>query len=145
MLAASGEARRSATCLTGKWHLGSLPEQGPNHFGFDHSYGSLAGGVSPWNHRYKQGPFTQTWHRDEKFVEEPGPVTDLIAAEACRWIQSRGPAPFLLYVPFTAVHLPLKDPSETKSQADRQPQRVRELEQVMAEISARDRDAVASE
>jgi len=98
------------TCLTGKWHLGSLPEQGPNHFGFDHSYGSLAGGVSPWNHRYKQGPFTQTWHRDEKFVEEPGHVTDLIAAEACRWIQSRGPAPFFLYVPFTAVHLPLKEP-----------------------------------
>ncbi|MBM4077283.1 MAG: arylsulfatase, partial [Planctomycetes bacterium] len=54
------------TCLTGKWHLGSLPEQGPNHFGFDHSYGSLAGGVSPWNHRYKQGPFSQTWHCNER-------------------------------------------------------------------------------
>ena len=27
------------TALIGKWHLGSLPEQGPNHFGFDHSYG----------------------------------------------------------------------------------------------------------
>jgi arylsulfatase A-like enzyme len=99
------------TCLTGKWHLGSRPEQGPNHFGFDHSYGSLAGGVSPWNHRYKQGPFSQTWHRDEKFVEEPGHVTDLIAAEACRWIESRGAAPFFLYVPFSAVHLPLKEPS----------------------------------
>ncbi len=37
------------TCLIGKWHLGSLPEWGPNHFGFDHSYGSLAGGISPWN------------------------------------------------------------------------------------------------
>jgi arylsulfatase A-like enzyme len=100
------------TCLTGKWHLGSLPEQGPNHFGFDHSYGSLAGGVSPWNHRYKQGPFSRTWHRDESFVEESGHVTDLIAAEAIRWIESRGAAPFFLYVPFTAVHLPLKEPAE---------------------------------
>ena len=45
------------TCLTGKWHLGSQPEWGPNHFGFDHSYGSLAGGVGPWDHSYKQGPF----------------------------------------------------------------------------------------
>lgn len=98
------------TCLTGKWHLGSLPEQGPNHFGFDHSYGSLAGGVSPWNHRYKQGPFTQTWHRNEKLIEESGHVTDLIAAEAVRWIESRGTAPFFLYVPFTAVHLPIKEP-----------------------------------
>jgi arylsulfatase A-like enzyme len=100
------------TCLTGKWHLGSLPNQGPNHFGFDHSYGSLAGGVSPWNHRYKQGPFTCTWHRNEKLIEEKGHVTDLIAAEAIRWIQSRGTAPFFLYVPFTAVHLPIKEPEE---------------------------------
>jgi arylsulfatase A-like enzyme len=100
------------TCLTGKWHLGSLPEWGPNHFGFDHSYGSLAGGVSPWNHRYKQGPFTRTWHRNEQLVQEPGHVTDLIAAEAIQWLESRGAAPFFLYVPFTAVHLPIKEPEE---------------------------------
>lgn len=100
------------TCLTGKWHLGSLPGQGPNHFGFDHSYGSLAGGVSPWNHRYKEGAFTRTWHRDEKLIEEEGHVTDLIAAEATKWIGSRGAAPFFLYAPFTAVHLPLKEPAE---------------------------------
>lgn len=100
------------TCLTGKWHLGSRPDQGPNHFGFEHSYGSLAGGVSPWNHRYKQGPFTRTWHRNETLLEEPGHVTDLIAAEAVRWIESRGERPFFLYVPFTAVHLPIKEPDE---------------------------------
>jgi arylsulfatase A-like enzyme len=100
------------TCLVGKWHLGSLPAQGPNHFGFDHSYGSLAGGVSPWNHRYKMGPFTQTWHRNETLLEEPGHVTDLIAAEAVHWLQSRTDKPFFLYVPFTAVHLPVKEPAE---------------------------------
>lgn len=100
------------TCLTGKWHLGSRPEEGPNHFGFDHSYGSLAGGVSPWNHRYKKGPFTQTWHRNQTLIEEEGHVTDLIAAEAVRWIESRREDPFFLYVPFTAVHLPIKEPAE---------------------------------
>lgn len=100
------------TCLTGKWHLGSLPEQGPNHFGFDHSYGSLAGGVSPWNHRYKQGPFSVTWHRNEKLIEEEGHVTNLIADEATKWIETRGEAPFFLYAPFTAVHLPVKEPEE---------------------------------
>lgn len=100
------------TCIAGKWHLGSLPEWGPNHFGFDHSYGSLAGGVSPWNHRYKQGPYSQTWHRNEKLLEETGHVTDLIAAEGVQWIKSRGEAPFFLYVPFTAVHLPIKEPDE---------------------------------
>ena len=30
--------------ITGKWHLGSKPEEGPQKFGFDHGYGSLAGG-----------------------------------------------------------------------------------------------------
>lgn len=100
------------TCLTGKWHLGSLPEQGPNHFGFDHSYGSLAGGVSPWNHRYKKGSFTETWHRNEVLLEEPGHVTDLITAEAIRWLEGRTDKPFFLYVPYTAVHLPVKEPAE---------------------------------
>jgi len=100
------------TCLTGKWHLGSKPEWGPNHFGFDHSYGSLAGGVGPWNHFYKQGPFSTTWHRNEQLVEEQGHVTDLIAREAVRWIDERTDRPFFLYVPFTAVHLPVKEPAE---------------------------------
>lgn len=100
------------TCITGKWHLGSKPEWGPNHFGFDHSYGSLAGGVGPWDHRYKLGGFSVTWHRDGELIEEPGHVTDLIAQEAIRWIGGRGDRPFFLYVPFTAVHLPIKEPPE---------------------------------
>ncbi|MCA9034455.1 MAG: sulfatase-like hydrolase/transferase [Planctomycetaceae bacterium] len=100
------------TCLTGKWHLGSLPKWGPNHFGFDHSYGSLAGGVSPWNHFYKKGPYVTTWHRDEALIEEEGHVTDLITNEAVQWITSRTDQPFFLYVPFTAVHLPVKEPTE---------------------------------
>ncbi len=100
------------TALIGKWHLGSLPEQGPNQFGFGHSYGSLAGGVSPWNHRYKQGEFSRTWHRNGTFVEEQGHVTDLLTAEAISWIEARSKAPFFLYIPFTAVHLPLKEPDE---------------------------------
>jgi len=100
------------TCLTGKWHLGSKPEWGPNHFGFDHSYGSLAGGVGPWNHRYKQGPYSVTWHRNEKLIEEAGHVTDLITREAVRWIAQQDDRPFFLYVPFTAVHLPVKEPED---------------------------------
>ena len=98
------------TCLIGKWHLGSLPKWGPNHYGFDHSYGSLAGGVSPWNHRYKKGEYSVTWHRNGELLEESGHVTDLLADEAVTWIESRDDSPFFLYVPFTAVHLPLKEP-----------------------------------
>jgi arylsulfatase A-like enzyme len=98
------------TAITGKWHLGSLPEWGPNHFGFDHSYGSLAGGCGPYDHRYKQGPYTETWHRNEERISEEGHITDLIAGEAVRWIENRGDRPFFLYVPFTAPHIPIQEP-----------------------------------
>jgi arylsulfatase A-like enzyme len=98
------------TALCGKWHLGSKSEWGPNHFGFDHSYGSLAGGVGPWDHHYKEGEFMKTWHRNEKLITEEGHVTDLILKEALGWLEARKEAPFFLYVPFTAVHLPLKEP-----------------------------------
>lgn len=100
------------TCLVGKWHLGSKPEWGPNHYGFDHAYGSLAGGVTAWSHRYKQGQFSVTWHRNGKLLEEEGHVTDLLTHEAIGWIKQRGDQPFFLYVPFTAVHLPINEPQE---------------------------------
>ncbi len=99
------------TGLFGKWHMGSDPEYGPNHYGFNHSYGSLAGGVDPYNHCYKRGRFSFTWHRNEVKMEEVGHVTDLITNEACNWLGSRT-EPWFCYVPFTAVHLPIKAPQE---------------------------------
>ena len=41
-LAGALKARGYETALIGKWHLGSKPTEGPQRFGFDHSYGSLA-------------------------------------------------------------------------------------------------------
>jgi arylsulfatase A-like enzyme len=101
-----------ATGITGKWHLGSLPEWGPGKFGFDHAYGSLAGGVGPWNHRYKRGDYTHTWHRNGELIEEEGHVTDLLTAEAVKFLAAKRDGPFFLYVPFTAVHHPLDEPNE---------------------------------
>ena len=95
------------TGLFGKWHLGSPPQFGPNQFGFNTAYGSLAGGVDPYNHRYKRGEFSVTWHRNGNLVEERGHVTDLIVRAARKWIESRDRSWFC-YVPFTAVHVPIK-------------------------------------
>ena len=97
------------TGLFGKWHLGSLPQYNPTYYGFNHAYGSLAGGVDPYNHRYKKGPYSFTWHRNGGLVEENGHVTDLIQREASQWIESRK-NPWFCYVPFTAVHIPVKAP-----------------------------------
>lgn len=100
------------TAIMGKWHLGSKPEWGPLKFGFDHSYGSLAGGVNPWNHLYKHGPYSRTWHRNDELIDEDGHVTDLIASEAVRFVETPRESPFLLYVPFTAVHTPFDEPQQ---------------------------------
>ncbi len=95
------------TGLFGKWHLGSSPRFGPNEYGFETAYGSLAGGVDPYNHFYKRGEYSVTWHRNGQLVEEAGHVTDLITREAVSWIE-RCQRPFFCYVPFTAVHVPVK-------------------------------------
>jgi len=99
------------TGLFGKWHLGSSPQFGPNHFGFNTSYGSLAGGVDPYNHHYKRGEFSQTWHRNCQLIKQSGHVTDLITDEAIKWLVGRE-KPWFCYVPFTAVHVPIKAPQK---------------------------------
>jgi len=98
------------THITGKWHLGSKTEWGPKKFGFDFSHGSLAGGVNPINHLYKRGPFSKTWHRNDRLIDEEGHVTDLIGAEAVKFIEAKHAKPFFIYVPFTAVHTPFDEP-----------------------------------
>lgn len=100
------------TALVGKWHLGSKPEWGPQKYGFDHSYGSLAGGVTSNTHVYKTGPFARTWHRNGKLIEEEGHVTDLLTREAVDFVEKKRAGPFFLYVPYTAVHLPIDEPKE---------------------------------
>lgn len=100
------------TALSGKWHLGSAPDHGPNHFGFESSYGSLAGAVGMYDHRYRKGPFEHTWHRDHRLIDgsENGThATDLVTQEAVRVIEDEDPRPFFLYVPFHSVHTPLDE------------------------------------
>jgi len=109
-LAAALKSAGYETAITGKWHLGSHPDWGPQRFGFDHGYGSLAGGCGPYDHRYKMGEFTRTWHRQGQLIDEQGHVTDLIAREALEWLRERGDKPFFLYVPFTAIHVPIDEP-----------------------------------
>jgi arylsulfatase A-like enzyme len=101
------------TFLAGKWHLGSRLEWGPQNYGFDHSYGSLAGAVDPWEHTYRKGEYMKTWHRDGEFVEEKGNATELIVKQAIEWIRAKR-EPWFIYVPFQAVHIPIDAPEEFK-------------------------------
>ena len=101
-----------ATYLCGKWHLGSQAEHGPNHFGFDQSYGSMAGAVGMYDHRYRPGPFEKSWHRNHEPLgdrEDGVHATDLVAREAVRIIEAPREKPFFLYLAFHAVHTPLDE------------------------------------
>jgi arylsulfatase A-like enzyme len=101
------------TAMAGKWHLGSRPEWGPNHYGFVHSYGTLTGATDPWTHGYRRGPYEQTWHRDGRRLDEEGNATELVARQALQWIREKR-EPWFIYVPFHAVHIPVDAPDEFK-------------------------------
>ena len=100
------------TFLCGKWHLGSTPAHGPQHFGFDHAYGSLAGAVGMYDHRYRKGPFEVTWHNDGTPIpghENGRHATDLVADRAVQCIEAEHVNPFFLYLAFHAPHTPLDE------------------------------------
>jgi len=89
------------TFFAGKWHLGGegfFPEQQ----GFDinkggHHRGSPPGGYyAPYkNPKLKDGP-------------EGEYLTDRLAAESVRFLQTHGKEPFLLYLSFYTVHTPIQ-------------------------------------
>jgi len=98
-----------ATAITGKWHLGLRPENGPHKYGFEYTYGYLHGQIDQYTHRYKFGDIT--WHRNNRFIEEKGHATDLITNEAIQFIKQYRDRkkPFFLYVPYSVPHIPLQE------------------------------------
>lgn len=106
------------TSLVGKWHLGMEPDQIPNSFGFDHSYGYLGPWVDSYTHMLGNsngdGSGIRQWHRDGKLIQEPGHVTDLITKEAVEFITEKRDKskPFFLYVAYSAPHTPNQEPKK---------------------------------
>ncbi|MFC1558377.1 sulfatase-like hydrolase/transferase [candidate division KSB1 bacterium] len=97
------------TAITGKWHLGAVPEGRPLQYGFDYSYGYLRGQIDPYTHLYKLGD--KTWHRNDVLFDEEGHATDLITDDALKFIKNPRDknTPFFLYVPYSVPHYPLDE------------------------------------
>lgn len=102
------------TYICGKWHMGSDTINGPNNHGFDESYGSLAGAVGMYDHRYREGKYEQAWHRNHKPIpgnEDGIHATDLVAGEVQKIIRKES-QPFFIFATFHAPHTPLDERDE---------------------------------
>jgi len=99
------------TAIVGKWHLGHFhPDYLPTKRGFDHQYGHYNGALDYFTH-IRDGGFD--WHKDDKVCRDEGYSTHLLARDATQFIADNGgKKPFLLYVPFNAVHAPHQAPEE---------------------------------
>lgn len=100
------------TSISGKWHLGTVPEARPMNYGFNSSYGYLRGQIDPYTHLYKN--CNRTWHRNDTLIDEEGHATDLITDEALRFIEKprAESKPFFIYVAYSVPHYPLDEPKK---------------------------------
>src|SRR6266850_5729626 len=78
-IATSLKANGYETALIGKWHLGFLPEFGPNRHGFDEFFGILGGAADYFTHKEPDG--VPRLYRNTKKADRAGYMTDLIAEE----------------------------------------------------------------
>lgn len=115
-VAALLKARGYATMCIGKWHLGDQPEFLPTQHGFDHYLGlpysnDMGGNARPAKAGAKPDtrpplPLVQ----DGKVIEAPADqnkLTKLYTEEAVKFITANKDRRFFLYLPHTAVHVPL--------------------------------------
>jgi arylsulfatase A len=122
-----------ATMCIGKWHLGDQPEFLPTRHGFDHYFGipysndmgpvkdgaragigeakaKAADAKDPKKKAAGHPPIPLL--RDEKvigrvYAKEQAELTDQYTDEAVKFIAAQKGGPFFLYLPHTAVHVPL--------------------------------------
>jgi arylsulfatase A-like enzyme len=105
------EALRPAgyrTALIGKWHRGNAKVTEVNHpldHGFDETYGYLDA-LHAWEH------FPKKLWRGRVEEDVSGYSSDLLAAEAIKFVQANRDRPFLLYVPFIEPHFWVEAPEE---------------------------------
>ncbi len=90
-----------ATGAFGKWHLGYDPKNIPTARGFDQFYGFLGGA-----HPYWLGANSRV--EDNGTPVKHGHTTDQFADHAIDFIKQNRGHPFFCYLPFNAVHGPMR-------------------------------------
>ncbi len=110
------------TLLTGKWHLGSDEGDLPSDHGFDRSFALDASGADNWEDKpympyYREAP----WFEDGAPADLPDDFysSEFIVDQMIRYLDgSDGNAPFLAFLGFQAVHIPVQAPAEFTANYD---------------------------
>jgi len=98
-----------ATACIGKWHLGHHPEFYPTRHGFDYYYGTPLGHCFLSESMRKRGDYSDLFLRNEEKVPFP-PIEDLtevLTAEAVKWIKANKDNPFFLFLTHPMPHGPV--------------------------------------
>ena len=99
------------TAIIGKWHLGHADTKyWPKQRGFDYQYGAMIGELDYYTH---SDAGVLDWFRDNKPVKEKGYTTQLLGADAVKYINGQdAKKPFYLYLTFNAPHTPYQAPQD---------------------------------
>jgi len=113
------------TYISGKWHLGSRPEDLPNAHGFDRSFALDASGADNWEQKpYMAFYDSAPWFEDGKPAKLPDDfysskfIIDRMIDYVNRGLQpgdrlqERQRQPFFSYIAFQAIHIPVQAPRE---------------------------------
>jgi len=104
------------TFVAGKWHLGHEPGDLPNEHGFDRSFVLDASGAD----NYEQKSF-MPFYADAPWFEDGLPTalpdgfysSEFLVSQMIKYLDGRDPdRPFLVYLPFLAIHIPVQAPRE---------------------------------
>ena len=99
------KTRGYATMAVGKWHLGDHPDFMPTNQGFDHYFGIPYS--NDMNRKQVPLPLVRDLTTIASGVQKDTSITRQYTEEAVRFIKANRSRPFFLYLPHTAVHLPL--------------------------------------
>ena len=100
------------TTLIGKWHLGNIPEFGPNRHGFDEFFGINGAGADYFTHNNTAGLPDLYENTTLSNLHQKGYLTNLFTERAIEVVSRAHPRPFFLSLHYNAPHWPWEGPED---------------------------------